>query len=104
MIRVGIIGGAGYTAGELIRLLVFHPEVELVFVHSESNAGNALWEVHGGLIGDILQFNCSVSKNDKNIKDFFDELMALALTPMVKIMGTDYVKEELEGRPHAVEA
>ena len=51
-----------------------------------------MWMCHGGLIGDILQFNCSVSKNDKNIKDFFDELMALALTPMVKIMGTDYTK------------
>ena len=59
MIRVGIIGGAGYTAGELIRLLVFHPEVELVFVHSESNAGNALWEVHGGLIGDTDLHFCS---------------------------------------------
>ncbi len=53
MIRAGIIGGAGYTAGELIRILVNHPEVELTFVHSESNAGNAVCEVHSGLIGDI---------------------------------------------------
>lgn len=52
MIRAGIIGGAGYTAGELIRILVNHPEVELGFVHSESNAGNAVCEVHSGLIGD----------------------------------------------------
>ena len=52
MIRAGIIGGAGYTAGELIRLLVNHPQAEIVFVHSTSNAGNRLSEVHGGLEGD----------------------------------------------------
>ncbi|MCQ2143373.1 MAG: N-acetyl-gamma-glutamyl-phosphate reductase [Bacteroidales bacterium] len=52
MIKVGIIGGAGYTAGELLRLLVNHPEVEIVFVHSESNAGNFLSDVHEGLVGD----------------------------------------------------
>ena len=42
MIKVGIIGGAGYTAGELIRLLINHPDVEIIFVHSESNAGNKI--------------------------------------------------------------
>jgi len=52
MIKVGIIGGAGYTAGELLRILVNHPEVEIVFVHSSSNAGNKLYEVHEGLFGD----------------------------------------------------
>ena len=52
MVRVGIIGGAGYTAGELIRILLNHPEAELVFVHSTSNAGNRLWEVHSGLFGE----------------------------------------------------
>lgn len=52
MIRVGIIGGAGYTAGELLRLLVNHPEVRIGFVHSTSNAGNRLAEVHGGLEGE----------------------------------------------------
>lgn len=52
MIRAGIIGGAGYTAGELIRLLIHHPQVELVFVNSTSNAGNKLTDVHGGLLGD----------------------------------------------------
>lgn len=51
-IKVGIIGGAGYTAGELIRILVNHPAVELTFVHSTSNAGNKLCSVHSGLIGD----------------------------------------------------
>ena len=50
--RVGVIGGAGYTAGELLRLLVNHPAAEIVFVHSDSNAGNALGDVHGGLLGE----------------------------------------------------
>lgn len=52
MIRVGIIGGAGYTAGELIRLLLNHPEVEIMFVHSSSNAGNRIVDVHAGLHGE----------------------------------------------------
>ena len=52
MIKVGIIGGAGYTAGELIRLLVYHPEVEIKFIHSNSNAGNRIADVHSGVHGD----------------------------------------------------
>ena len=52
MIKVGIIGGAGYTAGELIRLLINHPQAEIAFVQSASSAGKALWEVHEGLYGD----------------------------------------------------
>ncbi|MGE0773272.1 MAG: N-acetyl-gamma-glutamyl-phosphate reductase [Cyclobacteriaceae bacterium] len=51
-IRVGIIGGAGYTGGETIRLLVNHPEVELIFVHSRSNAGQSVSRVHKDLVGD----------------------------------------------------
>lgn len=50
--RVGIIGGAGYTAGELLRLLINHPEAEIVFVHSTSNAGKPVTDVHQGLIGE----------------------------------------------------
>lgn len=52
MVRVGIIGGAGYTAGELCRILLNHPEAEIVFMNSESNAGNLITDVHGGLIGE----------------------------------------------------
>jgi N-acetyl-gamma-glutamyl-phosphate reductase len=52
MIKVGIIGGAGYTAGELIRLLINHPDVEIIFVNSTSNAGNKLTDVHEGLYGE----------------------------------------------------
>lgn len=52
MIKTGIIGGAGYTAGELIRILLNHPDAELVYVHSESNAGKHLYDVHEGIFGD----------------------------------------------------
>lgn len=52
MIKVGILGAAGYTGGELIRLLLNHPEVEIVFANSESNAGNKVYDVHEGLMGD----------------------------------------------------
>lgn len=52
MIKVGIIGGAGYTAGELIRLLINHPDVEIVFINSSSNAGNKITDVHEGLYGE----------------------------------------------------
>ena len=57
MVRVGILGAAGYTGGELIRLLINHPEAEIVFANSESNAGNKVYDVHEGLIGDTeLEF------------------------------------------------
>ena len=52
MIRAGIIGGAGYTAGELVRLLVNHPAAEIAWIHSESQAGKAVADHHPGLIGD----------------------------------------------------
>ena len=52
MIKIGILGAAGYTGGELIRLLLNHPEAEIVFANSESNAGNLVSDVHEGLIGD----------------------------------------------------
>jgi len=52
MIKVGILGAAGYTGGELIRVLLGHPEVEIVFANSESNAGNPVSDVHEGLVGE----------------------------------------------------
>ena len=52
MIKAGIIGGAGYTAGELLRLLLNHPDVEIKWVNSSSNAGNKVANVHQGLIGE----------------------------------------------------
>jgi N-acetyl-gamma-glutamyl-phosphate reductase len=51
-IKVGIAGGAGYTGGELIRILLRHPQVELTTIHSRSNAGEPLWKIHTDLLGD----------------------------------------------------
>jgi N-acetyl-gamma-glutamyl-phosphate reductase len=63
MIKVGIVGSAGYTGGELIRLLVFHPEVSIVFANSNSNAGNPVSQVHTDLLGVTdLKFTDTLSK------------------------------------------
>lgn len=51
-IRAGIVGGAGYTGGELIRILLNHPGAAISFVHSKSNAGKAVHAVHGDLVGE----------------------------------------------------
>ena len=61
-IKVGIIGGAGYTGGELIRILLNHPSAEIIFVYSKSNAGNFLHKVHADLLGETdLKFTSQVS-------------------------------------------
>lgn len=69
MIKVGIIGGAGYTAGELIRLLINHPETEIKFVNSSSNAGKNITDIHSGLIGE-----CSLVFTDELVFDEIDVL------------------------------
>jgi N-acetyl-gamma-glutamyl-phosphate reductase len=64
MIQVGIIGGAGYTAGELLRLLVNHPETNINFVYSTSNAGNKISSVHQDLLGDLdIAFTDTINPN-----------------------------------------
>ncbi len=71
MIRIGIIGGAGYTAGELCRLLLNHPEAEIVFVNSESNAGNLLTDVHEGLYGETtLRFTDALPFDEVDVVFF----------------------------------
>ena len=63
-IKAGIIGGAGYTAGELIRLLINHPETAIDFVFSTSNAGNAISNVHQDLVGSLdLEFTSVINPN-----------------------------------------
>jgi len=60
-IRAGIIGGAGYTGGEMLRILINHPNVEIAFVNSTSNAGNLIADVHTDLIGDTeLRFTSEI--------------------------------------------
>ncbi|MEN5195035.1 N-acetyl-gamma-glutamyl-phosphate reductase [Sphingobacterium faecium] len=64
MIKVGIVGSAGYTGGELLRILIYHPEVEIVFANSASNAGNKIYEVHNDLFGDTeLTFSSDFHSN-----------------------------------------
>src|SRR5688572_8495484 len=61
-IRAGIIGGAGYTGGELIRILINHPEVFISFINSKSNAGKPVSSVHADLFGDTdLNFTSELS-------------------------------------------
>ncbi|HEY9002678.1 MAG TPA: N-acetyl-gamma-glutamyl-phosphate reductase [Mucilaginibacter sp.] len=63
-IKAGIVGGAGYTGGEMLRILVNHPNVEIVFAHSNSNAGNYVHEVHTDLFGDTdLKFASELSND-----------------------------------------
>lgn len=71
MIKVGIIGGAGYTAGELIRLLINHPDVEIAFINSSSNAGNLIADIHEGLYGDTdLRFTDQLPLNQIDVLFF----------------------------------
>jgi len=68
MIRIGIIGGAGYTAGELLRVLINHPEAYVVFVNSSSNAGNKISDVHSGLTGECdLVFTNTLPLNQVDV-------------------------------------
>lgn len=70
-LRVGVLGAAGYTGGELIRLLLNHPEAEIVFANSESNAGNMVSDVHEGLIGDTdLRFTSEMPFDDVDVVFF----------------------------------
>ncbi|MEO7536082.1 MAG: N-acetyl-gamma-glutamyl-phosphate reductase, partial [Ferruginibacter sp.] len=64
-IKIGIIGGAGYTGGELTRILLNHPTAEIKFVHSKSNAGKPLYSVHADLIGETeMMFSSTFTTND----------------------------------------
>lgn len=92
MIKVGIIGGAGYTAGELIRLLINHPDVEIIFVHSSSNAGNKITDVHEGLYGE-----CGMVFSDEHPLDAIDLLFfCTAHGDTRKFMESHNIPEELK--------
>lgn len=66
-IKAGIVGGAGYTGGEMIRLLLNHPDVTISFVHSRSNAGNPLYAVHADLLGETEQLFTGDLSNDIDV-------------------------------------
>ena len=70
-LRVGVLGAAGYTGGELIRVLLNHPEAEIVFANSESNAGNLVSDVHEGLVGETdLRFTDEMPFEDVDVVFF----------------------------------
>ena len=70
-VRVGVLGAAGYTGGELIRLLLNHPEAKIVFANSESNAGNLVSDVHEGLTGETdLKFTDHMPFEDVDVVFF----------------------------------
>ena len=99
MIQVGIIGGAGYTAGELIRILLNHKEVVINYVYSTSNAGNKVSAIHQDLVGDTeLIFSSKINSNvdvlflclgHGNSKDF---LVKTAISSSTKVidLSTDF--------------
>ena len=92
MIKAGIVGGAGYTAGELIRLLINHPETELVFINSTSNAGNKITDVHEGLYGE-----CEMTFTDKLPLDTIDVLFfCTAHGDSKKFMESHQIPEDLK--------
>src|SRR5690242_3160341 len=63
-INVGIVGGAGYTGGELIRILINHPDASISFIHSRSNAGKNVASVHQDLVGETdLTFSNELSND-----------------------------------------
>ncbi len=120
------MGGAGYTAGELIRILINHPEAEIVFVNSESNAGNLLTDVHGGLYGetdmrftdsmpfdsvDVVFFCFGHGKSEQFLKEHTIpanvKIIDLAQDFRIAAPGNDYVyglpeinREEIKGAQH----
>ncbi|PWK28325.1 N-acetyl-gamma-glutamyl-phosphate reductase [Arcicella aurantiaca] len=62
--KIGIIGGAGYTGGELLRILIHHPEAEIVYVNSKSQAGKPVYNTHTDLLGDTdLRFSDDLHTN-----------------------------------------
>ena len=68
-VKIGIVGGAGYTGGELLRVLLRHPNAQIAFVHSTSSAGELVSKVHADLVGDTdLKF---VNELDQNIDVLF---------------------------------
>lgn len=106
MIKVGIIGGAGYTAGELIRLLINHPDAKIVFVNSGSNAGNKITDVHSGLYGETdLVFTSELPLNEVDVLFFctahgdtkkFIEANELPESLKIIDLSTDYRMESDE--------
>lgn len=91
-IKAGVVGGAGYTAGELLRILVNHPNVDIVFVNSSSNAGNPVTDIHSGLVGDTdLAFTSELPLDEVDVL-----FLCSAHGDSKKFMDTNVVPEGLK--------
>ncbi len=113
MIRVGVVGAAGYVGGEICRLLLLHPEVEFVFAQSSSSAGTPLWSIHEDLFGDCDMLfsegvDCDVdviflcSGHGKSVKFF--ETYSISDKCVVIDLGNDFrlaADSEINGRKFA---
>jgi N-acetyl-gamma-glutamyl-phosphate reductase len=107
-IKAGIIGGAGYTGGETIRLLLNHPHADLVFVHSRSNAGNPLYSVHPDLLGETDAKFVGDLDHDVDViflclghgesKKFLQESSFSAKTKVIDLSQDFRLGESLNGR------
>ncbi|MFD1314584.1 N-acetyl-gamma-glutamyl-phosphate reductase [Namhaeicola litoreus] len=110
MIRAGIIGGAGYTAGELIRILINHPQVKIDFIYSTSNAGNPVTKIHQDLIGETdLYFSDHINPEvdvlflclgHGNSKSFLQENSFSSSTKIIDLSNDFRLKKDavFEGR------
>jgi N-acetyl-gamma-glutamyl-phosphate reductase len=77
IIKIGIIGGAGYTGGELLRILIHHPQVEIVFVHSNSQAGKPVYHTHTDLLGDTeLVFSSPLTPEGGTLADEYMDALS----------------------------
>ena len=96
-IRVGIIGGAGYTAGELIRILLYHPAAELRFIQSGSHNGQPVSAVHADLLGDTDLLFSDVNLEETDVLFLcsghgksLDYLNKIVIPPQVKIIDLSH--------------
>ena len=107
-VRTGIIGGAGYTGGEMIRLLINHPAADIRFIHSKSNAGKLVASIHEDLAGDTIAtfdaewhsevdvvFLCMGHGESKKFLDehgaAFDGVLIIDLSQDFRLTGTPWV-------------
>ncbi len=89
---------SGKEHEELLKLaadnnLILMDNVKMVHIHVFNQL---LWMTQGGLIGEILSLNISVSRNDRSKTDLFYDLLALALCPMIKILGNNYKQMDVK--------
>jgi len=107
-VKAGIIGGAGYTGGETIRLLLNHPSAELTFVHSRSNAGNPLHSAHPDLVGETqLTFTDTIQPDADVIflclghgesKKFLQDNSIVASTKIIDLSQDFRLGDAINGR------